>query len=174
MTHSSRWHRNKCVRIYTQWIFFRWPGTLSSATWVLFLHDYTYMAGDTKLSSREMLACGGSWPDASKSFPRWPSAAPRTGAAPPFRAPEVSSSRSWSDRDGHVCPHDFRGDYSRAANLRACGSWIEAWLPVAYCDGLSPGGLVVPLPGAERGYLCGHGRRRWFIQLHGHKNKQDV
>ena len=74
-----------------------------------FLYGYTYMAGDTKLSSREMLACSGSWLDASKSFPRRPSVTPRTGAAPPLRAPKVPSSRFWSDRDRHVCHHDFRG-----------------------------------------------------------------
>lgn len=66
---------------------------LAYTTWMAFSHGYTYMAGDTKLSSREMLACSGSWLDESKSFSQRPSAASRTVAAPPFRVPEVSSSR---------------------------------------------------------------------------------
>lgn len=121
MTHSRRWDQNKCVRIYTQWIF-QVTWNLASATCVPFLHGYTYMAGDTKLSSREMLACRCSWLDASKLFPRRPSVAPRTRAAPPFRAPEVLSSRFWSDRNRHICPHDFRlksDDKSQSMQNRA-------------------------------------------------------
>lgn len=66
---------------------------LAYTIWRAFSHGYTYMAGDMKLSSREMLACSGSWLGESKSFSQSPSEASRTGAAPPFRAPEVSSSR---------------------------------------------------------------------------------
>lgn len=65
-------------------------------------HGYTYMAGDTKLSPREMLAAGASWsvdtkslcsPALTLSSPSYLAEFSRAGGPPPFRAPEVSSSK---------------------------------------------------------------------------------
>lgn len=91
ITYSNRWDLNKGSDFAHR--EFLGDLELAHTIWMAFSHGYTYMAGDTKLSSREMLACSGSWLDESKSFSWRPSAVSRTGAAPPFRAPEVSSSR---------------------------------------------------------------------------------
>lgn len=82
--------RNKCARLLLSHANQGWPGICPCAlvTRRRVSVSYTYMAGDTKLSPREMLAASGSWPEDSKSLPL-----SRTGAAPPFRAPVVSSSR---------------------------------------------------------------------------------
>lgn len=87
--------RNKCARLLLSHANRGWPGICPRAlvTRRRVSVSYTYMAGDTKLSPREMLAASGSWPEDSKSLPL-----SRTGAAPPFRAPVVSSSRFCKSR----------------------------------------------------------------------------